>query len=518
MLQNPSGKPVASPAAGACSGNSPLNSYLIVFLFTTLTVFAWVGWTSAWDTGLYGDNVEQFVWSHSMELGYYKHPPLPTWLLRLAISAVGSHWWLTNALAAACVAATGLFTWLTARQLCGERTANIAIVLWGLQQCFSVSAEIYNHNTVLVLCMSALTYTVLRAMSSNRDTRWWLASGVLAAGAMLAKYQAALPLLALVVAIFLTAKTRWTYLLWRLALVLVVFFILFGPHFYWGISNHFPSLRYASEVIESGGLVRRAFWVITFAVNQARMVLPLLLTIMLAALVVRLSRRSKVRSSLPASPPSGPASRWSDKETSIWIGCLVWGPVVALILVSLLSGSALRNHWGVQLFQFLSIWIAWRWRDSGVWNLCILAATAMVVHAAGFLYYAIKQSDETAALADRRADSSYPAQRMSDAAIAHWKRFSNCPVRIVAGDFEAGLVSAYAKGSPVVFTAPIATPWVGEADIQRYGALYVFNTHTALPVNVSQAIHWSLSRDGQPTGKYVQLAIRLPASPCASGF
>lgn len=517
MLQNPAGKPPTSPAPDANSRHSPFSSYLVVFLFGVLAVFAWVGWTSAWDTGLYGDNVEQFVWSHSMELGYYKHPPLPTWLMGLALSIVGSHWWLTNALAAACVAATGVFTWLTARELCGERTANIAITLWGLQQCFSVSAEIYNHNTVLVLCMSALTYTVLRALSSVPDMRWWLASGILAACAMLAKYQAALPLLALVAAILLTARTRRIYLLWRLALVLLVFFVFFGPHLYWGIANRFPSLRYASEVLESGGLARRASWVITFAVNQIRMVLPLLLAIMLAALVARFNRRVTVNAVVRTSMTSTPAGRWSEREVSIWIGCLVWGPVAALILVSLLSGSALRNHWGVQLFQFLSIWIAWRWRYSAILNLRNLVFAAVLVHAAGFLYYAIKQSDKTAALADRRADSAYPGRRMSDAAVAHWKRFSNCPLRIVAGDFEAGLVSAYAKGSPVVFTAPVATPWVGESDIQRYGALYVSDKNTNLPANVMETIKWSLSGGAQPAEKYVQFGVRLPASPCPAG-
>ena len=27
------------------------------------------------------DNVEQLVWLRSMEWGYFKHPPLPTWIL-----------------------------------------------------------------------------------------------------------------------------------------------------------------------------------------------------------------------------------------------------------------------------------------------------------------------------------------------------------------------------------------------------------------------------------------------------
>lgn len=519
MLQKPAGQQVSGLAASVKPCPSTPNNYRIAFLFSLVAVFAWVAWTSSWDTGLYGDNVEQFVWSHSMELGYYKHPPLPTWLMGLALSVLGPHWWLTNALAAACVAATGLFTWLTARHLCGERTANIAIVLWGLQQCFSVSAEIYNHNTVLVLCLSALTYSVLRALTSASDMRWWLASGALAACAMLSKYQAALPLLALVTAIFLTDTARRTYLLWRLAAVILVFFVCFGPHLYWGITNHFPSLRYASEVIESGGLARRASWVLTFAVNQVRMVLPLLLTLAALALLARFRRSDAAGASSSALQPQMPVRRWSDAEVSIWMACLMWGPVVALVLVSLVSGSALRNHWGVQLFQFFSLWIAWRWRDNPIWNFRSLLTAAVVVHAAGFIYYAVKQSDPQAVLADRRADSSYPGQRMSDAAVAHWKLFSNCPLRIVVGDFEAGLVSAYATEFPVVFTTPIATPWVGQADIAQYGALYVFHQNTTLPAGVIQGVQWPLISSAPQTGKYVQFAVSLPSAPCpASGL
>lgn len=35
-------------------------------LFAIVSVFAWVTWTTYWDPGLYGDNVEQFVWVHSL--------------------------------------------------------------------------------------------------------------------------------------------------------------------------------------------------------------------------------------------------------------------------------------------------------------------------------------------------------------------------------------------------------------------------------------------------------------------
>lgn len=131
-------------------------------LFAIVSVFAWVTWTTYWDPGLYGDNVEQFVWVHSLEWGYFKHPPMPTWLLGATIQLIGPHSLLTNVLAAICFAVTGGLTWLIARQLLNENVANVAIVLWTLQQCFSVSAQIYNHNTVLVMFMAATIYTSLR--------------------------------------------------------------------------------------------------------------------------------------------------------------------------------------------------------------------------------------------------------------------------------------------------------------------------------------------------------------------
>ena len=517
-LSNPNPTPEVSPdISGETHNQSPLKRYLIVLAFGALIVLAWVAWTTFWDTGLYGDNVEQFVWAHRMELGYYKHPPLPTWLLGLATSLVGSHWWLTNALAALCVMATGILTWLIAARLFGERTANVAIVLWSLQQSFSVSAEIYNHNTLLVLCMSAMTYAVLRALTTEFDTRWWLASGALAACAMLSKYQAALPLLALLVVVFAVRKKPISYLAWRMALVLLVFFLLFGPHLYWGLSNQFPSLRYASEALESGGLVRRMSWVLTFAANQIRMVLPLLLAIAICMLLTRFNHHRsthKLRLPVPAPVARDFGATFNAKEVSIWMWSLVWGPVLAVLALSLVSGSALRNHWGIQLFQFFSLWVAWRWRQHPVLGLRNLIAAALVAHSAGFIYYAVKQSDPNAALAERRADSSYPAQRMSDAAVAHWKSLSNCPLRIVAGDFEAGLVSAYSKETPVVFTGPVATPWLSSAEITQHGALYVFDNNTALPADVTAATRWYLSKDAAQNKKYVQFAVRLPAKAC----
>jgi 4-amino-4-deoxy-L-arabinose transferase-like glycosyltransferase len=492
--------------------NQPRPDKTIVSLFGVLLVFAWVAWTTFWDTGLYGDNVEQFVWVHSLQWGYHKHPPMPTWLLGTAIDLIGPHSWLTNALAALCFAITGWLTWLITRHLFDENIANAAIVLWTLQQCFSLSAQIYNHNTVLVMFMAATVYAVLIAAHANttRPWRWWFGAGVFAGCAMLSKYQAALPLFALLVTVCLTNRQPFRFLLTGLAAACLGFALVFSPHLYWAVSHNFPALRYASVALEAGGFTQRMAWVATFFVNQIRMLFPLLLVMGLSWAICKARGPSQPgQIQMHDHKASGSAERaW------VWMWGLLWAPVLILVLSSLATGSQLRNHWGVQLFQFLPIWIAWRLRNSDTLKLALLMPLTLAVQAGGFAYYAVKQSRPDAAQAERRADSAYPARDMAKAALSHWKQQTACPLNIVGGDFEAGLVSAFMKEFPVVYSGPEATPWVKPQDIQQQGILYVVDMNTALAPDAVATKKWYFNPGLPSGGKYIQLAAELPASKC----
>lgn len=485
--------------------NISKHAKVVPYLFVILSVFIWVIWTTHWDAGLYGDNVEQFVWVHSLEWGYYKHPPMPTWLLAIAIQLIGSHSWLTNALAAICFAVTGCLTWLIARHLFNEKVANVAIVLWTLQQCFSLSAQIYNHNTVLIMFMAAVVYTSLRATSGSKPGGWWLGAGILAGCAMLSKYQAALPLIVLFVTLCITSKQSVRYLLGGFALAGLGFVTVFSPHLCWAFVNKFPTLRYASAALESGGLVQRLSWVATFFVNQIRMVLPLLLVLGLCFAICKFRR--------PLLEPKVEESRQL-KQASTWLWGLIGAPILIVLIISLISGSQLRNHWGVQLFQFLPIWIAWHFRRSNALSLSCLIPVAIVIHAVGFAYYAIKQSNPHAVQSERRADSAYPARAMAQAALAHWRLQTSCPIKTVGGDFEAGLVSAFLKDFPLVYTSLEATPWIKQEQIRQHGMLYVADMNSTLPINAVAATRWYLNNGALSSGKYIQFGVLLPANPC----
>src|SRR5580765_3391148 len=36
------------------------------------------------------DSAEQFVWAFSLETGYWKHPPLPTWIMHVLMGVFGT--------------------------------------------------------------------------------------------------------------------------------------------------------------------------------------------------------------------------------------------------------------------------------------------------------------------------------------------------------------------------------------------------------------------------------------------
>ena len=60
-----------------------------------LTLFAavWLSVLAFTSLSPPADNIEQLTWVRSLEWGYYKHPPLPTWLLWLPVKVFGLSAW-----------------------------------------------------------------------------------------------------------------------------------------------------------------------------------------------------------------------------------------------------------------------------------------------------------------------------------------------------------------------------------------------------------------------------------------
>ena len=472
-------------------------------------IVLWALWAMAFNTAQFGDNVEQFNWAQSLELGYRKHPPLPSWVLGAAIRLFGPSVYWAYVLATLCLLGTAAFTWLIGRELLGEQVAAAAVVLWGLNLSFSQRVQLYNHNTVLVLCIAATVWFAMRATRSPRGhALWWAAAGLGAGAALLSKYQALVPLAGLLLALAWSGRLKPPAHHLGLALAIVLALLVCAPHAFWVAGHDFSTVRYASEAIETSGLAQRLGFIVSFIANQVRLAFPALLAIALCAALAHFAG--------PV-PRAGTTRDTAVADFGLWMFGLVWGGLLVLMLMALLGGVSLRNHWGVQALQFFSLWLAWTWSRRARIDLRRLVWVALAVHAASLGWYATEHRDPTGVLASRRIDTMYPARRLARAAVAHWSASTTCPLRYVAGTvFDAGLVSLYSGGQLQVFDSQQATPWVRPEELQHRGAIYVLAEGDGVPAGVTNLVAFDLvtgDHHGRPA-KTIRLGVLLPQQPC----
>jgi 4-amino-4-deoxy-L-arabinose transferase-like glycosyltransferase len=435
-----------------------------------IAMWAIVG--TAFSSAQWGDHFEQFIWAHSVQWGYHKHPPLPTWLLAAAIQLFGPSVESARALAVLCVLGTGLFTYLVARELFDTPTASLAVLFWGLQHQFSQRCHLFNHNTVLMLTISGVAWCTLRAIRAPYLVRWWLAVGFLTGLSLLAKYQAVVPLLGVLLAVWLSGELRFPTVRLGMVLAVAVAMAVITPHIGWVVQHHLSTLEYATQQGHSLAWSDRGINVVTFVAQQLRFLLPALT---LGILVHYASRREQGKGTQPR-----PLAR----RQRAWLIGLIAFPFVATLLTAPLFGLRLQNHWGYQALQFVALLLAWRLRDYLDTAKATWLVLALAVHAT-FMALALQSASSAPILSSTgRLDAHYPAQQLADAVRRDWQDDTLCPLSIVVGpQFEAGLVSVYNGGTAAVLEDGdfAKTPWISPSDLERLGAVYLAAELAHLP-------------------------------------
>lgn len=428
----------------------------------------WVLVPALINPGQQGDHFEQFTWAHSMEWGYHKHPPLPSWLLAITIKLLGATPFATYGVAALMVVGTAVFTYLVAREVIGARLASFAIVLWGLHWAFSWKAQLLNHNSVMMFCIAAAAWLALQAVKRPTAWRWWVALGVVSGLALLSKYQSAIPLAGVILALWRAGHLQRRANLLGLLLAVVLCLLVFAPHVVWVVDNQFVTLKYASTTVHQLDVMGRVRKLLSFTALHLRMLLWVLLCMAVLALWSRKSARHDegVDEGLPA------------RERRAWLmGLLAW-PLVVLALLCLAQGVRLQDHWGFQAMQFVSLWLAWQLRRFGPAAATRLVLLALVAHTLAMVAYSRSVWDPRTLATRGRPDQFYPAQTLANAVVHEWDRVTACPLRYVVGPtYEAGMVSVYSGRNPVVFEEGLTerSPWVDTADVSRAGAVHVYS-------------------------------------------
>lgn len=194
--------------------------------------------------GVHPDEAYYWVWSENLHAGYFDHPPLVAWVIRLFTSIFGDHAWVIRLPALLAWSTIGVSVYLIARDAFPEKRhagALAALVATSLPL-YQVGSHIITPDSPY-LTFTALSFLAL-FWALTRDPRWWLAVGLFGGLSLLSKYIAVLFPAAIFIALLLSKSGRQHFLTPWPWLAVVIAGIVFSPVVYWNAQHDWISFLF----------------------------------------------------------------------------------------------------------------------------------------------------------------------------------------------------------------------------------------------------------------------------------
>jgi 4-amino-4-deoxy-L-arabinose transferase-like glycosyltransferase len=382
-----------------------------------------------------------------------------------------------------------------------------AALLMGLHIGFSWRAQLYNHNTVLIFFTATTVWATLLALDSSKKLSW-LYVGLSAGLAMLSKYQAAIPLVGIVIALYAGGWLKQRDVLLGIGIAFASAFVVFLPHLIWIVLGNGATIDNAFHAAEGLGLGRRLTVLIGFWLIQIRFYFPLLVAVSVLVLF---------KSGVGLGPVVN--ARQTQKPHAWFLGLVVW-PALFVSLAVLLGGMRLQAQWGLQTFQFVVIFIAWKLAlvlpknglKRSVWLVLLMQAIL-----AAFFAWSLLQPEKQYWQGQR--SRNFPAADVAKEISSKWHESTRCPFKYVVGpSFEAAVVSAYSGDNPSVLEDGDfkKSPWINAKQLKEFGALYLSTSESDLPNSAAITGYMTIParvNDLQPV-KQLFWGVVLPQANC----
>ena len=476
------------------------------------------------------DGMEELVWAASLELGYTKHPPLPSWFMHLATEWLGRPVWLPF-LMGQLFSALGLwFVWKLGCEITTPHRALIAVLMVSVTAYFSLRGTIYNHNTAQLWSITAAIWLFHRALRGGRLRDWaWL--GAVCGLSLLTKYSAVIQFAAFFLLLLRTGALRRARVWGGIGLACLTLLLVFGPHLWWLDQHQFEPLRYADASLDAGGRLDALKDLLDFCLDQAGRLAPMVLVLGLwAGWRRRRGDRAPGHAANDAhfAAPAAPGSRyWSDlsapdRQFLLWVGL---APFLSTVLISVVLDSRLEASWASTFFVLFGFYgLGWLRGPEPVQlrRILILVAALHGIMAVG---YAVARGP-VAQWTGHASRSTYPGPALAAQALQHWREHQpGRPLRVVVSNtWMGGNIAIHAGPDTQVWidASDLQSPWFAPGTALRCGALVAFSENgRAAPAAAVQALYDAAPWKGVdpvrwsgPKGPLIDLhwAV-LPATP-----
>ena len=445
-------------------------------------------WGSAWTLFLLWavrevpvDSAEQMAWVRSLQWGYHKHPPLPTWLIAPGVAVFGLQAWIPAVWGALVKLLALLLCWDLMRRLFDVKRATLALVCITAVVYYSSRLHTYSHNEVMLLCSSSAAWALWQLLQTAQR-RYGLMLGLSLGLGLLAKYQAVTTIAAALAVLLITGAWRQPRFRPALVLALVAAVGVVLPHALWLAGAAHTPLDYAAQSTGASEVGEAGRWAVWLVWNGD------LLGRSLGALLLLAGVAWWARGQLPMSQVPTPTASTNPSSTTLaacfadpraharvllWCWALV--PLAFVWALALLGGGMVRPHWATPMALWLVAALCAALPSAAVNALsrpAFWAAAVMVqVALAGQLLW----SEQRAAAGEPRWGQPRVlrwAPALAEAARAEL----GGDIRVVVAPETVASTVALALAErpyPVLDGRLDISPWVPEGLIERCGVLFI---------------------------------------------
>jgi 4-amino-4-deoxy-L-arabinose transferase-like glycosyltransferase len=318
---------------------------------------------------LYPDEAQYWLWSRTLDFGYYSKPPMVAWAIWATTHLGGNAEAFVRLSAPLFQAGATLCVFAVGRKLYGGPAALAAAALYALMPAVQVSGLVVATDAPLLffLGLSLLTYVDLQSALGGR--RLALAAGLGAALglAFLSKYAALYAIIGIALHLVLSREARRAWSPASAIVAVAVFALALAPNVIWNAQHGFATLHHTAAnaawgqhaLLNPGQLAK-------FLATQFGIFGPIPMGVLIAGLVIAARRRALAREDL-------------------LLICFILPPL-AIVSVQALVSRANANWSGasylpgaVLVAGWLIRWRARRWLVAAVGIQAVIAALVLAI-------------------------------------------------------------------------------------------------------------------------------------------
>ncbi|MGH8137057.1 MAG: glycosyltransferase family 39 protein [Steroidobacteraceae bacterium] len=188
---------------------------------------------------------EAYYWNYSqhLDIGYLDHPPMVAWLIRLGTFACGDTAFGVRIGALGSAVVASFFAYRLTRNLFGEPSALVALVLMQILPFFFVAGMLMTPDAPLTAAWAATLYFLERALVGGRAAAWWRAGLCLGIG-LVSKYTIGLLVPAAAVFALVDSSARRWLLRWQPYGAVALALAVFSPVIIWNARHEWASFAF----------------------------------------------------------------------------------------------------------------------------------------------------------------------------------------------------------------------------------------------------------------------------------